>query len=136
MPGVDFDREYNTDPEYPFNYLDKYIQAVRRERRVEKAAENCRLTDILRWSAADDLIVDKFPVGARYTGTTLETHFGPAEDHGIHLNDEGYILSADISSNPDGWQFQLDRDYLLPIRTEMLGPNGLTGGMWENNPNW
>lgn len=136
MPGVDFDREYNTDPEYPFNYLDKYIQAVRRERRVEKAAENCRLTDILRWSAADDLIVDKFPVGARYTGTTLETHFGPAEDHGIHLNDEGYILSADISSNPDGWQFQLDRDYLLPIRAEMLGPNGLTGGMWENNPNW
>lgn len=136
MPGVDFDREYNTDPEYPFNYLDKYIQAVRRERRVEKAAENCRLTDILRWSAADDLIVDKFPVGARYTGTTLETHFGPAENHGIHLNDEGYILSADISSNPDGWQFQLDRDYLLPIRAEMVAPTGLTGGMWENNPNW
>ena len=136
MPGVDFDREYNTDPEYPFNYLDKYIQAVRRERRVEKAAENCRLTDILRWSAADDLIVDKFPVGARYTGTTLEDHFGPAEDYGINLNDEGYILSADISNYPNGWQFHLDRDYLLPIRAEMVAPTGLTGGMWENNPNW
>ena len=136
MPGVDFDREFNSDPEYPFHYLDKYIQAVRRERRVEKAAEDCRLTDILRWSAADDLIVNKFPVGARYTGTTLEDHFGPAEKYGIQLNDEGYILSADISSNPNGWQFHLDRDYLLPIRAEMVAPTGLTGGMWENNPNW
>ena len=136
MPGVDFDREFNSDPEYPFHYLDKYIQAVRRERRVEKAAEDCRLTDILRWSAADDLIVNKFPVGARYTGTTLEDHFGPAEDYGIHLNDEGYILSADISNYPNGWQFHLDRDYLLPIRAEMVAPTGLTGGMWENNPNW
>ena len=136
MPGVDFDREFNSDPEYPFHYLDKYIQAVRRERRVEKAAEDCRLTDILRWSAADDLIVNKFPVGARYTGTTLEDHFGPAEDYGINLNDEGYILSADISNYPNGWQFHLDRDYLLPIRAEMVAPTGLTGGMWENNPNW
>ena len=136
MPGVDFDREFNSDPEYPFHYLDKYIQAVRRERRVEKAAEDCRLTDILRWSAADDLIVNKFPVGARYTGTTLEDHFGPAEDYGIHLNDEGYILSADISNYPNGWQFHLDRDYLLPIRAEMVAPTGLTGGMWKNNPNW
>lgn len=36
MPDIDFDREYNTSAEYPFRNLDKYIQAVRRERRVEK----------------------------------------------------------------------------------------------------
>ena len=30
MPGVDFDREYNTDADYPFRNLDKYVQAVRR----------------------------------------------------------------------------------------------------------
>ena len=46
MPDVDFDREYNTDADYPFHNLDKYIQAMRRERRVEKALENCRLTDL------------------------------------------------------------------------------------------
>ena len=75
MPGVDFDREYNTDADYPFHNLDKYIQAVRRERRVEKALENCRLTDILRWAAADELIVGKTPTGALYTGSTLGEHF-------------------------------------------------------------
>ena len=136
MPGVDFEREYNTDPDYPFHYLDPYIQAVRRERRVEKAVENGRLTDLLRWSAADDLILGKFPIGARYTGTTLEEHFGLSAGNGLWLNDEGYIYSCDVSGYPDGWQFNLERDYLLPIREEMLGPNGLTGGAWENNPNW
>ena len=75
MPDVDFDREYNTDADYPFHNLDKYIQAVRRERRVEKALENCRLTDILRWAAADELIVGKTPTGALYTGSTLGEHF-------------------------------------------------------------
>ena len=42
MPEMDFDREFNTDPDYPFNKLDKYIQAVRRERRIEKALEGSR----------------------------------------------------------------------------------------------
>ncbi len=48
MPAVDFDREYNQEADYPFRKLDKYIQAVRRERRIEKACEGSRLEDILR----------------------------------------------------------------------------------------
>ena len=36
MPPVDFDREYNQEADYGFRNLDKYIQAVRRERRVAK----------------------------------------------------------------------------------------------------
>lgn len=133
MPDVDFEREYNSDPDYPFHSLDPYIQAVRRERRVEKAAENCRLTDILRWAAADELIVGKYPVGALYEGTTLQDHF--SEINGFWVNDEGYIVSTDISGRT-GWQFNVNRDYLLPIRQEMLGSNGLTGGAWEQNPGW
>jgi starch-binding outer membrane protein, SusD/RagB family len=35
MPPVDFDREYNQEADYGFRNLDKYIQAVRRERRVD-----------------------------------------------------------------------------------------------------
>ena len=138
MPDVDFDREYNTDPDYPFHGLDKYIQAVRRERRVEKAAENARLTDILRWAAADELIVGKYPLGALYTGTDLETHFAGklTPGDGFWLNDEGYIISANPASYPNGWQFNVGRDYLLPIRDEMLGSSGLTGGQWEQNPGW
>ncbi|MEJ8739663.1 RagB/SusD family nutrient uptake outer membrane protein [Phocaeicola sp. HCN-6420] len=135
MPDVDFDREYNTDADYPFHNLDKYIQAVRRERRVEKALENCRLTDILRWAAADELIVGKTPTGALYTGSTLGEHFDGIMTVGsnIWLKD-GYIVSFNNTNYPNGWQFNLKRDYLLPIRQEMVG--GLTGGMWEQNPGW
>ncbi len=135
MPDVDFDREYNTDADYPFHNLDKYIQAVRRERRVEKALENCRLTDILRWAAADELIVGKTPTGALYTGSTLGEHFEGIMTVGsnIWLKD-GYIVSFNNTNYPNGWQFNLKRDYLLPIRQEMVG--GLTGGMWEQNPGW
>ena len=134
MPDVDFDREYNTDADYPFRNLDKYIQAVRRERRVEKAAENCRLTDILRWAAADELIVQKYPIGALYTGTTLEAEI--SDPTGIWVNNDGYIVSTDISGRTTGWRFNVDRDYLLPIRQEMTSSSGLTGGAWEQNPGW
>lgn len=135
MPGVDFDREYNTDADYPFHNLDKYVQAVRRERRMEKALENCRLTDILRWAAADELIVGKTPTGALYTGSTLGEHFDGIMTVGsnIWLKD-GYIVSFNNTNYPNGWQFNVERDYLLPIRQEMVG--SLTGGLWEQNPNW
>lgn len=135
MPDVDFDREYNTDADYPFHNLDKYIQTVRRERRVEKALENCRLTDILRWAAADELIVGKTPTGALYTGSTLGEYFEGIMTVGsnIWLKD-GYIVSFNNTNYPNGWQFDVDRDYLLPIRQEMVG--GLTGGLWEQNPGW
>ena len=73
MPDVDFDREYNTDPEYPFAGLDKYVQAVRRERRVEKACEGRRLEDILRWAAADELIIGKWHKGALLSAAISKT---------------------------------------------------------------
>ena len=136
MPDVDFDREYNTDADYPFRNLDKYIQAVRRERRVEKAAENTRLTDILRWAAADELIVGKFPIGALYTGSTLGEHFAGTltEGDGLWLTPDGYMYACNVADYPNGWQFNVNRDYLLPIRQDMIG--NLTGGMWEQNPGW
>ena len=135
MPEGDFDREYNTDVDYPFHNLDKYIQAVRRERRVEKALENCRLTDILRWAAADELIVGKTPTGALYTGSTLGEHFSGIMTEGSNLwLKDGYIVSFNNTNYPNGWQFNVNRDYLLPIRQEMVG--SLTGGLWEQNPGW
>ena len=74
MPPVDFDREYNQEADYGFRNLDKYIQAVRRERRVEKACEGRRQEDIMRWAAADELIVGKWPKGALFVGSNLENH--------------------------------------------------------------
>lgn len=140
MPDVNFDREYNTDPEYPFKDLNKYIQAVRRERRVEQALEGTRLNDILRWAAADVLIKNKIPTGAMYTGSDLETHFADELVEGKNLFLTGsvgdtyrYIIPFNNTNYPNGWQFNLERDYLLPIQPRMIS---LTGEQWVQNPGW
>ena len=151
MPEVDFDREYNTSPDYPFRNLDKYIQAVRRERRVEKALEGCRLSDILRWAAADILIHGVTPIGALFVGSNLENNPFYVDANGKYTlkydNESGnnlyltakpsdaerYIIPFNIHDYPEGWQFDLQRDYLLPIKPRMLS---LTGNQWVQNPGW
>lgn len=146
MPAVDFDREYNTEADYPFRHLDKYIQAIRRERRVEKACEGRRLEDILRWAAAEELIVGKWPKGALFTGSNLEKHpqyedkliYDQSSGNTLYLTgNPGDALRYIIPSNPagyeQGWKFNVDRDYLLPIQSRMLS---LTGNKWEQNPGW
>lgn len=132
MPAVDFDREYNTDASYPFKDLNKYVQAVRRERRVETALEGKRLKDILRWAAAEELIIGKRPMGALFKGSNLE---GQKEYAGLKLNldENGYILPVPPASMPQGWQFKANRDYLLPIQERMLN---LMDGLWKQNPGW
>ncbi|WP_373736951.1 RagB/SusD family nutrient uptake outer membrane protein [Bacteroides heparinolyticus] len=146
MPAVDFDREYNQEADYPFRKLDKYIQAVRRERRIEKACEGSRLEDILRWAAADELIVGQWPKGALYTGSNLENHpqYGgklvydqPSKNNLFLTGKPGDALRYIIPTNPagyaDGWKFNTDRDYLLPIHQEMLNR---TANQWKQNPGW
>ena len=155
MPGVDFAREYNTESDYPFKDLDMYIQAVRRERHVEKAIEGCRLNDILRWAAADVLIHGKTPHGALFVGSDLEEQNQPggfyeadgllvydqASGNSLHLTGNPgdalrYVVPFNNEGYPNGWQFNLDRDYLLPIREAMVNPDDLTSGAWEQNPGW
>ena len=135
MPDMDFDREYNTESDYPFRSLDKYIQAVRRERRVEKALEGRRLTDILRWAAAEELIIGQRPMGALFTGSNLAGKYDGKLEVGrnLFLTDDGYILPVPPATMPNGWQFKTDRDYLLPIQERMIS---LMDGLWEQNPGW
>jgi hypothetical protein len=143
MPDVDFDREYNTDPEYPFAGLDKYVQAVRRERRVEKACEGRRLEDILRWAAADELIIGKWHKGALFVGSNLKDAFptlvfDQPERNTIYLTGTPgdamrYINPVNPAGYEGGWQFNPQRDYLLPLQDRMIS---LTGGLWEQNPGW
>ncbi|MDD2283945.1 MAG: RagB/SusD family nutrient uptake outer membrane protein [Paludibacter sp.] len=140
MPGVDFDREYNNDPAYPFYNLNKYIQVVRRERRVELACEGFRFDDIMRWAAADELIVGKRPLGALYTGSTLQEQNAPGGYYNgvlkigsnIQINDQGYI-DPYKTVLPNGFGFKVGRDYLLPIQERMLT---LTDNLWQQNPGW
>ena len=146
MPQMDFDREYRNDSEYPFHNLNKYIQAVRRERRIETAIEGKRLTDILRWAAADVLIVGKCASGALFKGSSLESHpqygnrlvYDKASGNNLYLSGQPtdtyrYILPLDISTSTKGWGFKEDRDYLLPIQSRMLS---LTKDNWKQNPGW
>jgi hypothetical protein len=143
MPGVDFDREYNTAADYPFHALDKYIQAVRRERRIEKACEGRRFEDIQRWAAADVLIRGQLPKGALFIGSNLEHSYtdliyDKASDNNLYLTGttgdaKRYVSPLNPKDFANGWQFNLDRDYLLPIQERMLS---LTGNKWVQNPGW
>lgn len=145
MPDMDFDREYNSDPEYPFAGLDKYIQAVRRERRVETACEGRRLTDILRWAAADRIFVGKWHLGALYVGSNLAENeaysglvFDQPSGNTLWLSGQPgdtyrYIIPTNPTGYETGWQFNLGRDYLLPIQERMLT---ITDGLWTQNPGW
>ena len=146
MPVINFDREYNTEPDYAFRNLDKYIQAVRRERRIEKACEGRRLEDIFRWAAAGELIVGQWPKGALFVGSNLEGHpkFGgklvydkPSGNNLYLTGNPGDKLRYILPNNPkgyeEGWKFKVDRDYLLPLQSKMLT---LTGGKWLQNPGW
>jgi hypothetical protein len=153
MPAVDFDREYNTAPSYPFYYLDKVLQAVRRERRVELAAEAFRMDDIFRWAAADVLLVGKRPLGVLFRGSDIEqqnTSTGFYRNALLYYDNApaGKSINLYLSGNPgdalryidpykavlqDGYGFNVNRDYLLPIQQRMLD---LTDGKWAQNPGW
>lgn len=153
MPDVDFDREYNIESDYPFRELDKILQTVRRERRVEFAAEGFRMDDILRWAAADVLLVNKRPLGTLFIGSNIAEEnksngfYGDAllyfdtPPPGTSVNfyltgSSGDILRyMDPYKNvlPQGFKFNLSRDYLLPIQQRMIQ---LTDGKWSQNPGW
>lgn len=146
MPDVDFDREYNTEADYSFRHLNKYVQAVRRERRVEQACEGRRFRDIARWAAAEELIVGQRAVGALFVGSNLKGHprygnrlvYDAATGNNLFLTGKAgdsyrYILPSNPAGHEAGWGFNPKRDYLLPINLEIISA---TGGKWTQNPGW
>lgn len=153
MPDVDFDREYITDPTYPFSNLNKFIQCVRRERRVEFASEGFRLNDIFRWASADVLVKGKRPLGVLFIGSNIAKENTPT---GFYASSLLYFDNAPAGKSinlylsgapgdperyidpykaliPNGYNFNLGRDYLLPIQQRMIQ---LTAGKWIQNPGW
>ncbi|MBP3943654.1 RagB/SusD family nutrient uptake outer membrane protein [Sphingobacteriaceae bacterium WQ 2009] len=153
MPAVNFNREYNTEAGYPFAALNKIVQAVRRERRIEMVAEGQRLQDIFRWAAADVLIANKRPLGMLFIGSNVaneNSSTGFYKDNQLYFDTApagksiNFYLSGvksdayrymDPYKNvlPLGYGFKINRDYLLPIQQRMLE---LTNGKWVQNPNW
>ncbi len=153
MPGVSFDREYNTSTDYPYKNLNKILQSVRRERRIELALEGSRLDDILRWADADILIAGKRPLGVLFKGSNIERENSSTGFYSSALlyydvapagRSINFYLTGSASDPkryidrykvvlPTGYMFNTGRDYLLPIQQRMIQ---LTGGKWVQNPGW
>lgn len=153
MPVMNVATEFNGDVNYPFHDLSPLLQAIRRERRVELACEGFRLDDIMRWCAADVLVKGKRPLGALFTGSDLVQQNTPTGFYGSSLliydtPSAGKKVNLYLSGNPgdalryidpykasapNGFGFNLKRDYLLPIQQRQLQ---LTGFKWVQNPGW
>jgi hypothetical protein len=121
-----------TDPAWQFPQLSPVINEVRRERRVELACEGFRHDDIYRWAAADELIVNWKPKGARLK--QWATLFPADVLNKYPVDGNGYIeFFKNIPGMSAGYQFKLNRDYLLPIPADQLVLNPSLG---NNNPGW
>lgn len=126
MPHLNMN-DIPNDPNWMFPELSGLINEIRRERRVELAAEGYRLDDLLRW-AAMKYIVNTRPKGYKFRQTDFPNI---VIGNNIFVDGNGY-LDPYQRSLPDGYKFRLDRDYLLPVPQQetTLNPN-LT-----QNPEW
>ena len=111
------------DPAWDFPTLSPIINEIRRERRVELALEGFRLSDIMRWAAADELIVGKRPKG--FLASQLKVNKYPVDDQGF--------LDPYKNAIPNGYGFVIGRDYLnsIPLSEIVLNPDIL-----KQNPGW
>lgn len=124
MPNLNINA-ITTDSKWDFPTLSPLINEIRRERRVELAAEGFRWNDIARWAAADELIVNKRPKGfkASYIVAPATNPF-PVDENGF--------LDPFKSALQNGYGFKLNRDYLNPIPESELVLNSKL----KQNPGW
>ncbi|WP_316814115.1 RagB/SusD family nutrient uptake outer membrane protein [Pedobacter heparinus] len=128
-----------TDPNWQFPGLSPIMNEIRRERRVELAAEGFRPDDLYRWRAHHLLkgyrakgvwaaLLPKSGGKNPYTGgaaptITLGTN--------VLVGADGYVEPF-IKSLPNGFLFNEKRDYLYPIPIEELTLNTNL----KQNPEW
>jgi hypothetical protein len=121
MPHLELNN-ITTDPNWQYPDLSPIINEVRRERLVELVAEYFRQDDLFRWAAM------KYLIGTRPIGAKADQF---NNDPLLPVTADGHI---DILKNafPNGYQFNLDRDYLWPIPEGeiLLNPN------LGQNPGW
>jgi hypothetical protein len=135
MPGIDV----NAIASFPkqFTGLSAIINEVRRERAVELVSEGFRVDDIMRWAAADELLIGEknIPLGAKkaqWNDQTDDTNIGNAV--AALGQKDGYInFHSNNSVGTKGYGFRVGQDYLypLPIQEMVLNPN-----LKPNNPGW
>ena len=125
MPNLDI-VNIETDPNWVFPNLSPVLNEIRRERRVELIGEGFRWDDIARWAAADEIITGQRPLGAKFN----DVDYPDLSASDFRLTD-GY-LDPLKDQLPNGYGFDLGRDYLSAISTEELTLNP----QLEQNPGW
>lgn len=110
------------DPDWRFPDLSPLINEIRRERLVELVSENFRMDDLFRWAAM------KYIIGTRGVGAQAHQFH---HDPGYPVNEDGY-LDMYMDHYPNGYQFNLDRDYLWPIPESQIRLNPVI----VQNPGW
>lgn len=111
------------------------LQEIRRERRVELALQGYRLQDLMRWKG-HALFQGKTGRGA-YFGQdgVLYQSFSESDIQQllgrVSVDKDGWMNPLQ-QFLPGGYQFNENRDYLLPIPPEELALNRLL----KQNPNW
>ena len=133
--GVTYTAPAEIDPNFTdFGYpISAKLQEIRRERRSELALQGFRLDDLMRWRA-HKLIQGKRGTGAYFGADgVLYKAFDPktAVDLKTILTTDGW-LDPQKEVLPRGYQFDSNRDYLLPIPPSELSLNHEL----EQNPGW
>jgi starch-binding outer membrane protein, SusD/RagB family len=130
MPNLDISN-ITVDPNWRFPNLSPIINEVRRERRVELAAEGMRKDDIFRWAAAGTLIKAWKPKGAKKNQWTTLVPANVLKNYPTDAN--GYIeFFQKVSGLVSGFQFNPNRDYLSPLPSNELVLNLNL----QQNPGW
>jgi hypothetical protein len=111
------------DSNWDFPDLSPILNEIRRERKIELVIEDFRWDDIARWAAADELIVGKRPKGG------MASQFAITPDY--PTDSEGF-LDPFQNALPNGYGFNVNRDYLSPISEQEIELNKNL----VQNPGW
>ncbi|PWJ57943.1 putative outer membrane starch-binding protein [Dyadobacter jejuensis] len=110
--------EVPKDPQSDFPSLSALIDEIRRERRVELAAEGFRFDDLLRWKAGEQIEKPETILGLKLNAA-YKTQFPASQISGIVVDENDLIR---IYSNIDSRVWD-DKMYHYPIPTQELSLN-------------
>lgn len=134
--GVTYVKPTQVDPNFPFTGLTPVLQEIRRERRSELSLQGFRQDDLMRWAGAGILKGTNGRGRGAYLGEdgVLYQSFSLDGRKSLKLvskDNEGWMDPLK-DYLPQGYLFDLNRDYLLPIPMDELQLNRKL----TQNPGW